>query len=151
MCNPHSLLKKALLASHLLRRATPDQLPLAQHDAIRRIPHGLEPMRDRNDRTTRQLLAENLLDPHTRLEIDTRRRLVENHNGAPPQQRPREANELPLALGQVLAARVDDGVEGPAVPAGDLGEDGGAGGVAVFGQRVEIHAHGAGEEDGVLG
>jgi len=58
---------------------------------------------------------------------------------------------LSLALAEILPAGVHLCVQGPIVGGADALEDVGAGSVAVFLQWVEVLAHCAREEDGVLG
>jgi hypothetical protein len=66
------------------------------------VSHGVEAVGDGDDRGVLELLPDALLDEVVRLHVHVRCRLVHYQETVPPQQRPAQAQKLPLPHGKYL-------------------------------------------------
>ncbi len=101
------------------------------------MQHGVKPVGNREYRRGRKRRPERLLDQGVRSDVDGRRRLVQDEYLGILQQRPGEAEQLPLPDGEVDAGRGRSG-------RGAVGFRGGGGlgrGGAGPDRRVEVAAH----------
>ena len=90
-----------------LVRAPLDDLALLQDDDLIGVLDGREPVRHDQHRADGPHLFKRPLDQDLSLGVDVRRRLVEDQDLRPVQDRAREREQLPLSLREVLAA-LDD-------------------------------------------
>ncbi|KAF4511626.1 hypothetical protein G6O67_003405 [Ophiocordyceps sinensis] len=77
------------------------------------VLHRLEAMRNGNDGAISQLLAQDTLHLCRCAAVDGSRRLVEDDESAPAQDRAADAHQLPLSLAEVLATGVNGTVGRP--------------------------------------
>jgi len=113
-------------------------------------------MRNRNHRTLTKFLPQQPLHLPRCLLVNTRRRLVHDHNGAASQNRAGETHKLTLAVAEVAPAGLDNGGERPGLSAyqgasgfrgrGNARKDGFCGFCAIGLCWIEVVAQGAGEE-----
>lgn len=89
-----------------------DDLALAQDEDLVKVGDGAEAVRDDEQRAVVELLADRPLDQRVGRHVDRAGRLVQHHDFRPRDDRACEAEELPLALGQVEPAFGDGGGEG---------------------------------------
>jgi hypothetical protein len=76
---------------------------IAQDQHAIAVHYGVEPVRDQ-DRGVAKILANHLLNGRVSGIVDRRRRLVQDQHLGFPEQRSRNAQELPLSLRKVFAA-----------------------------------------------
>eukprot|EP00760_Papus_ankaliazontas_P009909 PhM_4_TR14158/c0_g1_i1/m.51486 len=142
------VLKQRVRTAHL------DDAPVRHHDHAVRVHHGVQTVCDLDHRGAREQLPHRALDHLVRLVVNVRRGLVHQQDARAAQQCTGDADELLLAHAEVAAAVLDEGTDAPDLlhvleqlhgpeGVGDLR-------ILVLVERVDVRAHGAGEEHGVL-
>src|SRR5215210_1013707 len=91
----------------LVVAATLDDAPAVQDDDLAGLADRRQPVGDDDRRATGEQAAQPLLDPALRVEVDIRRRLVEDEDPRVGDERAREGDELALARRELHAALAD--------------------------------------------
>ena len=154
----HAPKDPALLLNQVQRRVELGELALVEHDQPVVVDDRPQAVRDGEQHRAAELLADRRLDLRVRREVDAARRLVEHDDRAPPQERARHRDQLPLPLREVRAPGRDLRVErddrlvlGLGGGRGD-GRDGGfAAGLAFVGGGCCAGGRGGGFARGALG
>mmetsp|Transcript_37539 Transcript_37539/g.93318 ORF Transcript_37539/g.93318 Transcript_37539/m.93318 type:complete len:244 (-) Transcript_37539:735-1466(-) len=137
------------------RRANFCDVPIVHRHHLVAVHDGIEPVRDGERRRRAELGSQRVLDQRVRLQVDARRRLVGDHHPRPLEQRACHADQLALPCREIGAACLQRALEPLRVLADDVCHR------ALLErppqlrffpliERVEVGAHGAREEDGVL-
>ena len=94
----------------VLVRARLDDAAMVEHDDLVGVPHGREPVRDRDRRPPLGEPVERVLDEPFGLGVEGARRLVEDKDRRVAQDRARDRDPLLLAAGEPIAALADNSV-----------------------------------------